>query len=81
MNLSSFPDISIVPILPEHAAALATLVEQNREHLQAYLPGVLPLAYPDGARAYLAHACERAALGEVLEWHVFSGTAFAAASA
>jgi hypothetical protein len=27
------------------------------------------------ARAYLAHACERAALGEVLEWHVFSGTA------
>lgn len=75
MNLSSFPDISIVPILPEHAAALATLVAQNREHLQAYLPGVLPLACPDGARAYLAHACERAALGEVLEWHVFSGTA------
>ena len=59
LTLSAFPDISIVPTLPEHAEALATLVAHNREHLHTYLPAVVPLD----------------SFGEVLEWHVFSGTA------
>ncbi|PKB20796.1 GNAT family N-acetyltransferase [Janthinobacterium sp. 64] len=73
-NLSAFPDISIVPTLPEHAQALATLVSQNREHLQAYLPAVVQLDSFGEAQAYLQAAAARAASGEVLEWHVFSGT-------
>ncbi|MDO8039322.1 GNAT family N-acetyltransferase [Janthinobacterium sp. SUN137] len=61
--------------MPEHAQALATLVAENREHLQAYLPAVVQLDSFGEAQAYLQAACARAASGEVLEWHVFSGTA------
>lgn len=75
LTLSEFPDISIVPTLPEHAEALATLVANNREHLQTYLPAVVPLDSFGEAQAYLQAAVARAASGEVLEWHVFSGTA------
>jgi ribosomal-protein-serine acetyltransferase len=75
LTLSAFPDISIVPTLPEHAQALATLVAQNREHLQAYLPAVVQLDSFGEAQAYLQAACARAASGDVLEWHVFSATA------
>lgn len=59
----------------QHAPALAALVAQNREQLQAYLPAVACLASADDAVAYLERACVRAAQGEVLEWHVFAGTA------
>ncbi|WP_426057231.1 hypothetical protein [Janthinobacterium sp. PSPC2-1] len=74
-TLSAFPDIAIVPTFAEHAEALATLVGGNREHLHAFLPAVVQLACVDDARAYLEAAAARAASGEVLEWHVFSGTA------
>jgi ribosomal-protein-serine acetyltransferase len=73
--LSAFPDISILPTLPEHAEALAMLVRENREHLQTYLPAVVQLDSFAEAQAYLQAAAARAANGEVLEWHVFSGTA------
>lgn len=53
---SAFPDICIVPALPEHAAALAVLVRENREHLQTYLPAVLQLAAVAEAGAYLQAA-------------------------
>ncbi|MGK5012548.1 GNAT family N-acetyltransferase [Janthinobacterium sp. MDB2-8] len=75
VNLSAFPDISIVPTSAEHAEALAELVGHNRDHLHAFLPAVVQLACVDDARAYLEAAAARAASGEVLEWHVFSGTA------
>ena len=75
LPLSTFPDISIVPTLPEHAEALAALVAQNREHLQAYLPAVVQLDSLGEAQAYLQAATARAASAEVLEWHVFSGAA------
>ena len=75
LTLSAFPEISIVPTLPEHAEALAALVAQNREHLQAYLPAVVQLDSFGKAQAYLQAAAARAVNGEVLEWHVFSGTA------
>ncbi|WP_426073735.1 GNAT family N-acetyltransferase [Janthinobacterium sp. DSP2-3-3] len=74
MNISAFPDISIVPTSAEHAEALAELVGHNRDHLHAFLPAVVQLACVDDARAYLEAAAARAASGEVLEWHVFSGT-------
>lgn len=61
--------------MPEHAEALAELVAHNREHLRAYLPAVLQLDAYGEAQAYLQAAVARAASGEVLEWHVFSGTA------
>lgn len=51
------------------------LVRENREALQTYLPAVLQLASAADAAAYLQAACRRAASGEVLEWHIFSGTA------
>ena len=72
---SAFPDICIVPALPEHAEALAVLVRENREHLQTYLPAVLQLAAVAEADAYLQAAAARASSGDVLEWHIFSGTA------
>ena len=75
LTLSAFPEISIVPTLPEHAEALAALVAQNREPLQAYLPAVVQLDSFGEAQAYLQAAAARVASGEVLEWHVFSGTA------
>ena len=75
LTLSAFPDIFIVPTLPEHAEALAALVAQNREPLQAYLPAVVQLDSFGEAQAYLQAAAARVASGEVLEWHVFSGTA------
>ncbi|MGK5037777.1 GNAT family N-acetyltransferase [Janthinobacterium sp. LB3P118] len=75
MNLSTFPDISIVPILAQHAEALAELVGNNLEHLQPFLPAVVQLACVDDARAYLCAAAARAASGDILEWHIFSGTA------
>lgn len=71
---STLPDISLLPTRPEHASALAALVRENREHLQTYLPAVLQLDCVEAARAYLRAAGARAASGEVLEWHVFSGT-------
>lgn len=71
---SKFPDISIVPTIVEHASALALLVQNNRDHLQNYLPAVLQLASLDDARAYLQRASERAASGETREWHIFAGT-------
>ena len=54
---------------------MATLVAQNREHLQAYLPAVVQLDSFGEAQAYLQAAAARVDNGEVLEWHVFSGTA------
>ncbi|WP_436567277.1 GNAT family N-acetyltransferase [Janthinobacterium sp. HLX7-2] len=72
---SKFPDISIVPTMAQHAEELATLVRQNKEHLQTYLPAVVQLASLDDARAYLENASARAAHGEILEWHIFAGTA------
>ncbi|PKV44582.1 ribosomal-protein-serine acetyltransferase [Janthinobacterium sp. 61] len=75
MNLSAFPDISIVPTLAQHAEALAELVGHNREHLHAFLPAVVHLACVDDAREYLCAAAARAASGDILERHIFSGTA------
>lgn len=64
----------MVPTQVQHAQALALLVRQNREYLQTYLPAVAQLATTDDARAYLEAASLRTASGELLEWHVFSGT-------
>ncbi|WP_219115990.1 GNAT family N-acetyltransferase [Janthinobacterium sp. UMAB-56] len=61
--------------MAQHAEALADLVAHNREHLHAYLPAVLPLACVGDALGYLEAAAGRAASADVLEWHVFSGTA------
>jgi ribosomal-protein-serine acetyltransferase len=63
--------VSIVPVSVEHAAGLAELVQQNIEHLQAYLPAATNLTTVEAAETHLLAATERAASGDMLEWHIF----------
>jgi ribosomal-protein-serine acetyltransferase len=67
------PAISIVPARPAHAAALAMLIQQNREHLREFLPAVVELASLAEATNYLEAAAAWADDGEILEWYLFSG--------
>lgn len=68
--LTSATGIAIVPALPEHACALAALVENNIEHLRTYLPNVAELASLTAAQSHLEAGRERARQGEVHEWHL-----------
>lgn len=72
-KLNSDGGISIVPVVVEHAEALALLVQQNAEHLFRYLPALSGLSSTEAARAHLLVAAERASTGEILEWHIFIG--------
>lgn len=63
--------ISIVPVVVEHAEALALLVQQNAEHLCQYLPALSGLSSVEAARTHLLAAVEQASTGEILEWHIF----------
>jgi ribosomal-protein-serine acetyltransferase len=63
--------ISIVPVKVEHAAGLAELVQRNIEHLHAYLPAVTHLSTVEAAGSHLLAATERAAIGDMFEWHIF----------
>jgi ribosomal-protein-serine acetyltransferase len=69
------PQITLVPAVTAHAAALAAFVQRNLAHLHAYLPAVAELASIDAATEYLHAAQEWAADGDVLEWYVFAGAA------
>jgi len=69
------PAIAIVPATIDHAAALARFVQQNRDHLQAFLPAVTELDSIESATLYLHAAAEWAAQGDVLEWYLFDGDA------
>jgi ribosomal-protein-serine acetyltransferase len=72
-TLYSAGGISIVPVAPGHADMLAALVQQERDHLHAWLPMVATLASVDAARAHLERAMAAAAAGTACEWHLFSG--------
>ena len=72
--LRELPDISIVPMLVDHAPALACLVQQNIAHLRAYLPAVVELASVEQATTHLHAASDKVRAGEMLEWHLFAGT-------
>lgn len=71
LPLTSIPGVSIIPVAIENATALATLVRENIEHLQVYLPAVVDVCSVEAARDYLCHAVERASREEVFEWHLF----------
>jgi len=71
LPLKSPSGVSIIPVAVEHAAALASLVQKNIEHLQAYLPAVADLCSVETARDHLCRAVERASEGEIFEWHLF----------
>jgi ribosomal-protein-serine acetyltransferase len=71
LPLKSISGISIIPVAVEHATALASLVQQNIEHLQAYLPAVADLSSVEAARDHLCFAAERASKAEIFEWHLF----------
>lgn len=73
--LQSTPDVAIIPVAVHHAADLASLVRQNVEHLRIYLPAVTDLSSVEAARAHLLAATERAASGDIFEWHLFVGGA------
>lgn len=63
--------IVILPSAICHAEDLASLVHRDREHLHTYLPLVASLSSVEAARAHLVATAERAARGEVFEWHLF----------
>ena len=69
--LETASGIAILPVSVEHAAALAALVRQNIAHLHAYLPAVANLSTVEAARSHLLAAMERAASGDIHEWHIF----------
>lgn len=71
LPLRSASGISIIPAAVEHATALASLVQQNTEHLQAYLPAVVSLSSIEAAADHLRFAAERAAKAETFEWNLF----------
>ena len=78
-QLQTCSGIAIVPVAVEHAAALAALVGQNREHLRHYLPGAIALSSPEAAQAHLQSAQDRAARADVFEWHLFAGASLCGA--
>jgi ribosomal-protein-serine acetyltransferase len=69
--LETASGIAIVPVKVEHAAGLAELVQRNIAHLHAYLPAVANLSTVEAAETHLFAAMERAASGDVHEWHLF----------
>jgi ribosomal-protein-serine acetyltransferase len=71
LPLEAASGISILPVSVEHATALAVLVQQNIEHLHAFLPVLTNLSSVEAARSYLLSAAGRAACGEIYEWHLF----------
>ena len=73
--LASDSGVAIVPVDVAHAAMLAALVAQDREHLDAFLPKVATLSTVEAARVHLEHAAVSAAEGEIFEWHLFMGDA------
>lgn len=69
--LKSDTGISIVPVVVEHAEALALLVQQNAEYLFQYLPALSALSSAEVARTHLLAAVEQASTSEIFEWHIF----------
>ena len=69
--LISSSGVSIIPVAVEHASALASLVQNNVEHLKVFLPAVAELCSLEKARDHLCYAVERASAGEIYEWHLF----------
>lgn len=63
--------ITLSPIAASHAAALACLVRQNIDHLQAFLPAVVRSATAEEAVRDLEMRSRAAADGDMLEWHIF----------
>ena len=63
--------IAIVPVSSDHAAMLAALVRQDREHLNAFLPMVATLSSVEAAGAHLERAAMRSLAGDIFEWHLF----------
>lgn len=71
ISLESATGVSIIPVAVHHAADLASLVQQNIEHLRTYLPAVADLSTTETATNHLLAAEKRAASGEIFEWHLF----------
>jgi ribosomal-protein-serine acetyltransferase len=63
--------IAIVPVTLDHAAMLAALVREDREHLHTFLPPVATLTSTEAARAHLERAALSAQEGTIFEWHLF----------
>jgi ribosomal-protein-serine acetyltransferase len=72
-SLESTPGISLIPVSVEHASLLASFVQQNLEHLIAFLPALGALSSVEVAKVHLLAAAENAANEDVFEWHLFDG--------
>jgi ribosomal-protein-serine acetyltransferase len=69
--LESATGVSIIPVAVHQAADLASLVQQNIEHLRTHLPAVADLSTAEAAANHLLAAEQRAASGDIFEWHLF----------
>ena len=71
--LSVTPGIRLLPACVTDAEALVALVSENRHHLATFMPKVVSLGTLDVAQDYLQSVMESNGLGQLLEWHIFSG--------
>jgi ribosomal-protein-serine acetyltransferase len=64
------PGVCVVPVKLDDAAALATLVAENRHHLRTFMPKVVGLDSLPVCQAYLHKVLACAVEGTLLEWHI-----------
>lgn len=58
--------------VPDHAEALADLIQKNLEHFRRYLPAVAAMNTVEKVRSHLNEVAGRAARLEVFEWYLFA---------
>ncbi|HEX9173035.1 MAG TPA: GNAT family protein [Telluria sp.] len=63
--------VFLSPIALSDTTALACLVQENIDHLKAFMPALVQLASVDRAAVHLDRGMQAAADGDMLEWHIF----------
>ncbi len=71
-HLRISPSVSVRPAALADAAALASLVQENADYLNIFLPKVVTLSTVEACTAHLQYVIAASAQDEVLEWHIFS---------
>ncbi len=63
--------VRVIPVVLADASALASLVQANVSHLNAFLPKVTGLATVVACERHLQHVIDCGDDNEVFEWHIF----------
>jgi ribosomal-protein-serine acetyltransferase len=71
-NLPVAPGVTVIPVRPGDAAALASLVAENAHYLRTFMPKVVGLSTLAACETYLQSVVAAGAEGTLLEWHIFA---------